>query len=82
MMYPVSPQFVHMIQKQKERELEREIELARIARERGSFDQRPSWFAQAAQWVSALIFRRAPAQALAGQPEAGVEPCNCQSVPC
>ncbi len=82
MMYPVSPQFVYMIQKQKERELEREIELARIARERGIYEQRPSWFAQAAQRVNALLFHRTPARVLAGQPEVGVEPCSCEGVPC
>ncbi len=82
MMNPISPQFVYMIQTQTERELEREIELARIARERGSFEQQPSWFAQAAQRVNALLFHRAPARALAGQPATVAEPCNCQGVPC
>ncbi len=82
MLNPISPQFVYIIHKEKEREREREIELARIAKERGSFEQRQSWFAQAAQRVNALLFHRAPARVFASQPEAVAEPCNCQGAPC
>ncbi len=77
MFSPVSPQFVYMIQKEKERDLEREIELARVARERGTSEQPQAWYAQAAQWVNTMFFHRAPVQM---QPVA--DPCNCQGVPC
>jgi hypothetical protein len=82
MMSPVSPQFVYLIHKENERELVRQIELERDARQRGALeevgalDPIRAWYAQAAQWMKAKLFNRAPES----QETIFQEPCP--GVPC
>ncbi len=87
MFSPISPEFVHIIHQEKERELEHEIELARIARERRALEagsvveQQQTWYAQTSQWVKEKLFNRASASKRAiSQPETIAEPCT--GVPC
>lgn len=67
MFSPVSPEFVYVIHKDKERELEARIEQARNARERRSaeassgLEQKRSWVAQVSQWMKGRLSSRASA---------------------
>lgn len=64
MFSPVSPEFVYVIHKDKERELEYKIEQARIARERrsaeagSSLEQKRSLLTQVSQWMKGKLFSR------------------------
>ncbi len=87
MFSPVSPEFVHIIHQDKVRELEREIELARIAKEQRSLEagsaveQRQTWYAQTSQWIKEKLFSRVSAsERPSSQPETIAEPCT--GVPC
>jgi len=59
----VSPEFVYMIHQEKVKELEREIALARVAREqRGAETSDPvqpgrAWYAQVSGWLKARTIR-------------------------
>lgn len=88
MFQPVSPQTVYLIHKEKERELNRQIELLRIAREQnagekrltvgsGTFTVKNAWLAQAVQWLQVKFFHLAPKTI---QPNTREEPCP--GVPC
>lgn len=86
MMNPISPQFVYVIHKEKERELERQIELLRIAKEQraaevvGSLEPGRSWYDQAVQWMKGMLFNRASLSERASQQETFEQPCPV--VPC
>ena len=87
MINPISPQFVYIIHKDKERELMRQIEAARTAKERrayeagGSLENKRTWYAQASQWMKEKFSNRASESKRAGsRPEMFEEPCPV--VPC
>lgn len=86
MINPISPQFVYLIHKDKEREMLRNIEQARIAKEvaalrraeaeaSASLGQSRAWYAQAFQSIKGKLFQRA-----GSQPETLNEPCP--TAPC
>lgn len=68
MLVPIDPQSLRIVQAQKERELERYIELLRTAKEMGTLQEDPTWFAQAWQSLKARVFTRTPARKRASQP--------------
>jgi hypothetical protein len=81
----ISPQLVQIVHQEKIQKLEREIEMARIAKEQRSWikagPEEQSWYAQAVQWVRVKLFNRAPAyEQAAVQRETIQEPCT--GVPC
>ncbi len=87
MMSPVSPEFVRIIHEEKVRNLEREIEFMRIAKERqeaggiSAYGSSRTWYAQAAQWMKENIFSRAFAGRRASRQSEGFEE-PCPGVPC
>ena len=63
MLTPIDPKSLYVIHKDKERELERNIERMRAARERGpasnsAFEQKQAWYLQVVQSLKARLAKR------------------------
>lgn len=75
MFNPISPEVINVIHQDKIRELERQIELIRIAKEQRGMEQTPSRINQAAAWMRERVLRRA------AEPQLKLEE-PCPTTPC
>ncbi len=76
MMSPMSPEMVYMVYKQREKELLREIELIRQAKE-AARSQAPAqpWSARFGQWLNEKVIHRTAEVPVADRPANAEEAC-------